>query len=163
MYLQRPVGLERAKGVDKQALSLLDIAIDGCEALSDAGCTFIVEGFGTGRWPVDVWYDLSTIVGQLPDACFAVQNGVPAEIDFFGQGLERSIQIEPVGKSIELHCDSRIEWQPDPSTIILPAEDFERMLIDLAKDFANALEIVRPGLASSDPMPAWRRGELSSS
>ncbi len=86
-----------------------------CEFLGDTGYAFRISGFGQAEWPVDVWYDLSTLVEQLPDALAALRRGEPAEIDLYGQGVERTLIFEPAGDVVSITCSSRTRWQPEPA------------------------------------------------
>jgi hypothetical protein len=59
-----------------------------------------------------------------------------------------------------LACRSGTDWVPQPAKVQMPLADLEETLVRLASSFARALEVASPGLAASDPLPAWRRGEL---
>lgn len=103
------------------------ILIDICQALGSES-EFVVSGFGQERWPVDVKTDLSVFLEQLPSALRAVSEGVMADIDFYEQGIERSITLEPRGHSYLAICRSRTNWKPDPAVEQLPGEELEEML-----------------------------------
>ncbi|MYT26914.1 hypothetical protein GTW69_42750, partial [Streptomyces sp. SID7760] len=64
------------------------LAMDACQLLSDTDARFIVSGFGQEEWPVNISYDLSSVIEQLPAAIDALRSGSPAEIDLYGQGIE---------------------------------------------------------------------------
>jgi hypothetical protein len=131
------------------------LIMDACELLSEAGCEFHVEGFGQRAWPVDVSYDLSTVMEQLPIAMAALQHGGSAVIDFYGQGVERGLTFETVGDLVTVHCASRTDWTPEPETEQVSQREAAALLEGLAGDFKVALERTCPALALMEPFKHW--------
>ena len=74
--------------------SLQELAIGGCSELERAGYIFRVEGFGRGVWPVDVRYDMATVIEQLPDLIKALELGQSTGLDFYAQGIARVFVAE---------------------------------------------------------------------
>lgn len=131
------------------------LVMDACELLSEAGCDFHVEGFGQKDWPVDVSYDLSTVMEQLPAAIAALQHGESAVIDFYGQGVERGLTFEPVGDLVAVRCSSRTNWTPNPDREQASPREVTTLLEGLAGDFKIALERTCPSLALIEPFKHW--------
>jgi hypothetical protein len=132
--------------------------IDACALLGQTDCRFHVAGFGQDPWPVDVCYDLSTVVEQLPAALTALRHGQAAEIDFYGQGIERLFGFAPVDAAgtVVVRCASRLPgWVPDPAVEAVPHDELERMLTRLAHDFTRSLGRICPALASHEPFVHW--------
>lgn len=131
------------------------LVMDACELLSEAGCRFHVGGFGQSPWPVDVSYDLSTVIEQLPAAIAALRNGDSAVIDLYGQGVERGLTFEPVGDLVAIRCSSRSAWTPDPDTEQVSPSEATALIEGLASDFKTALERTCPSLALIEPFKHW--------
>jgi hypothetical protein len=136
------------------------LIIDGCSLLEEAGCRFLVSGFGQGSWPVDVRYDLSTVMEQLVDVLADLRAEKESELDFYGQGIERVLDFFPGPDGVRIRCRSGTAWEPNPTVEHASTEDLQRMFVRLAVDFAEALALVSPDLARVPPIPAWRRGDL---
>ncbi|MFE3186610.1 hypothetical protein ACFXKR_38000 [Streptomyces violascens] len=131
------------------------LVMDTCGLLAQTDCVFRVAGFGQDPWPVDVSYDLSTVIEQLPEALSALRHKEPAQIDFYGQGVERLVRIVPRGESAIVTCVSNAGWVPMPSAEELPLVEAERLLVSLARDFKAALELVCPDIAALEVFAGW--------
>ncbi|MEN8650054.1 hypothetical protein ABCR94_05265 [Streptomyces sp. 21So2-11] len=131
------------------------LVMDLCELLSTSDCQFAVGGFGQDCWPVDVSYDLSTVIEQLPDVIDSLRGGGDAEIDFYGQGVERRVSFLPLGDLIAIHCSSGTAWTPTPDSETATMEEVTLLLSGLAHDFKVALELAHPNLSGITPFAAW--------
>ena len=133
------------------------ILMDVCRAIK-VKSEFLVAGFGQERWPVDVETDLPVFLEQLPYALRAVQQGTFAEIDFYEQGIERSIAMKPAGDKYVLTCTSRTRWNPSPATEEIPSESLERMLLAVKDAFMISLTEMAPSLARHPWTCQWLEG-----
>jgi hypothetical protein len=131
------------------------LVMETCQLLGRTDCQFHVSGFGQADWPVDVSYDLSTVVEQLPATLEALQRGEEAEIDFYGQGIERTISFAPTGDLITVNCSSKTAWIPNPSSETVEREEVRMLLLGLARDFKEAVNRACPTLATVPPFSAW--------
>ncbi|MFE7618029.1 hypothetical protein [Streptomyces sp. NPDC057496] len=133
------------------------LVMEACEVLAEAGDgSFRMGGFGTPEWPVDVAYDLSAFMEQLPDLFAGVRAHREVEVDLYSQGLERTLTFRPEAGVVAIHCASRTRWVPDPECERLPQDELLAMLGELAVDFADGLVAVRSGLAEVAPFREWR-------
>lgn len=114
-----------------------------------------MSGFGQSIWPVDVSYDLSAVMEQLPDAVDMLRQGGHAEIDFYGQGIERLIEFSPQGTQIAVRCTSRLDRMPGPDVEFALRDDVDRLLGGLAHSFKVALVRTSPGMAALEPFSGW--------
>ncbi|WP_208031546.1 hypothetical protein [Streptomyces cyanogenus] len=131
------------------------LVMDACELLAETDCRFHVSGFGQDAWPVDISYDLSSVIEQLPQARTALGRKERALIDFYGQGVERVISFHPVGEQVTMTCTTRTDWIPDPATETASLPDVEDMLAALAHDFRRALDRACPDIAAREPFAQW--------
>lgn len=131
------------------------LVMDACELLRETDCRFHVAGFGQDPWPVDISYDLSSVIEQLPQARTALRRKQRARIDFYGQGVERVITFDPDGEQITMSCTTQTAWIPDPATETASLADVEGMLAALARDFRRALDRACPDVAARDPFAQW--------
>lgn len=136
---------------------LQEFAIVLCGLLDDAGVTFSAGGFGDDNWPVDVRFDLSSILPQLPQALDSVRSGADSELDFFEQGIQRAVAISYLGDQAVLTCRSYFtDWKPDPAVETTDWASFGAMVENFAADVAEAAAIAAPELVDAEPLASWR-------
>jgi hypothetical protein len=160
MELRCPPNMAEIETEIEPADDLVILAMDGCSLLAEAGCEFVVSGFGDDRWPVDVAYDLSVVMQQLPGVLAELRAGRATPLGFYGQGVERALDISPDGPIVMLVCRSDTDWSPQPTDLQMSLAEFNEILVRLASSFAGALDVASPHFASSEPLSAWRRGDL---
>ncbi|MFE3785076.1 hypothetical protein ACFXPA_43650, partial [Amycolatopsis sp. NPDC059090] len=122
-------------------------------------CAFTVRGFGDD-WPADVAYDLSTLVEQLPSLLNALRAHRDSELDFYGQGIERTLHFrlsgEGEGEDARIACTSRTSWTPRPEVEFIARDRLEEMILDLLSAFSSSLRTAASPLADAPPFPSWR-------
>jgi hypothetical protein len=134
------------------------ILIDLCEALAgDSSTRFSVSGFGQERWPVDVRTDLAVLLEQLPAALDSLQSGSPFLLDFYEQGLERTIYLEPHGDRYLARCESHTSWHPDPAVEAIGRPELTEMLATPLNEIMNLLKKAAPGIAAHPWIVAWAK------
>lgn len=131
------------------------LAMDACELLSGTDARFFVSGFGQEAWPVNVSYGLSSVIEQLPEAIDSLRSGRSAEIDFYGQGIERRLTFVPAGDTTQIRCSSGTTWRPDPDVEVLSRTAALDLLTGLAGDFGAALRRAAPEVAMRTPFGTW--------
>ncbi|MFE9387728.1 hypothetical protein ACFYMO_31585 [Streptomyces sp. NPDC007025] len=131
------------------------LVMETCDLLSQTDCTFQISGFGQESWPVDISYDLSSVIEQLPDTLAALRANEEAIIDLYGQGIERELSFTPRGEHVTVHCSSRTQWQPNPTEEHVSHHEVQHLLTNLAREFKEALEIASPVLAETSPFTHW--------
>jgi hypothetical protein len=135
--------------------------VRACEELATrTTCRFVLSGFGKADWVLDVGYDLSTFIEQLPALATAVRAGEEFELNLYGQGVEQILRFEPSGSQVAITCVSGTNWIPDPPTETIAVPALDSMLVQLAQDFAAALHQAGLPLANREPFTSWRRGDL---
>ncbi|WP_328606859.1 hypothetical protein OG943_44385 [Amycolatopsis sp. NBC_00345] len=144
-----------ALGVEDDFESMVMAA---CGMLGDTDCRFHIEGFGSLEWPVDVAYDLSAFMEQLPDLIARIRARNYAELDMYSQGIERTLEFTHKGESVEIRCLSRTDWVPNPSIEIMSRKNLEEMLSRLAMDFAISLTVIGSPIAQVYPFSNWASG-----
>lgn len=131
------------------------ILMDACRAIGRTG-KFVVSGFGQDVWPVDVETDLPVFLEQLPTGLRAVHEGLPADIDFYEQGIERSVTLQPAdGGKYVATCTSRTGWQPSPMVEEIAREELEEMLSAARDAFVHTLAEMAPDLARHPWIRQW--------
>lgn len=146
-----------ARTYDPDEDDVRSILIDVCRAIGGRG-EFVVSGFGQARWPLDVQTDLPVFLEQLPSVLRAVNEGVAAEIDFYEQGLERSIVLAPAKGGYIAKCVSRTGWQPSPAVEELGRDELEEMLLMTREGFMRAFTGMAPELARHQWIRQWLKG-----
>ena len=130
------------------------ILMDVCRAIERRG-ELVVSDFGRDRWPVDVGTDFPVLLEQLPDALRAVDVGTAAALDFYEQGVERSITFSPTGGRYIAMCASGTTWQPNPVIEHIDREDLEGMLLAVREEFMRAFAEVAPALVTHPWVRHW--------
>lgn len=133
------------------------ILIDVCRA-TESQSEFVLSGFGQQRWPVDVGTDLPVFLEQLPSALHAVNQNMATTVDFYEQGVERSISLEPLGRGYIATCASQTDWQPNPTTEDIPGDELADMLLAARDAFMSVLVETAPDLAKHPWIRNWLRG-----
>jgi hypothetical protein len=133
------------------------ILIDVCRA-AESQSEFVLSGFGQQRWPVDVGTDLPVLLEQLPSVLRAVSQNMMAAIDFYEQGVERSILLEPVGNRYIATCASQTDWQPNPAMEDISGDELAEMLLIAREAFMSFLAEMSPNLAKHPWIRNWLRG-----
>ena len=117
---------------------LHELAMYGSSLLDHHGFTFTLKGLGQGVWPVDVRYDLATVVEQLPDVLGALVLSQPVAMQLYGQGIEKLVEFAPEGDWV-LATSSPIH-DVDAGTVgtqrVLLA-DLTQQLRQLGRDFVE--------------------------
>jgi hypothetical protein len=130
------------------------VLADLCRTL-ERQAVFVVSGFGQDRWPVNVDTDLAVVLEQLPAVVRAIRLNRPAVLDFYEQGIERTISIDPVGDAYRLTCASYTSWQPNPAVEIMGSEALIRMLGAILGEFERAIRNIAPALAEHVWLRSW--------
>jgi len=136
-------------------LGFESVVMDLCSVLAETNCAFSIAGFGQAEWPVDVRYDLSTLVEQLPELLSNIRVRRSAEIDLYGQGIERTLRFDVEGDRIVATCVSRTGWTPSPAKEELDYSELLEMLDSVAFEFAKFLRLVWPQCAGMVPFVDW--------
>ncbi|GAB2873282.1 hypothetical protein GCM10027074_46260 [Streptomyces deserti] len=137
------------------------LVMEACSALSDAGgSTFHIGGFGSEEWPLDVAYDLSVFMEQLPSLLAGVRERREVEVDLYSQGIERTLTFHPIGDLVMIHCESRTDWVPNPERESITRSELVAMLSKLAEDFAGGLKAINSELSKVAPFGRWLEGEV---
>ncbi|TQN32861.1 hypothetical protein FHX37_2847 [Haloactinospora alba] len=134
-----------------------EMVMEACEYLENTDCGLRVRGFGED-WPVDVGYDLSTVMEELPDLIESIRATGSGEIDFYAQGMERTLSFSTNGEEVEITCASTTSWRPDPRTEKMGTSELDRMLVSLAVNFGRSVEFISPPLSEREPFASWKNG-----
>lgn len=143
-----------ARAYDPDEDDVRSILIDVCRAIGQRG-DFMVSGFGQEKWPLDVQTDLAVFLEQLPEVLRAIHEGRDASIDFYEQGVERSIDLSLSDGQYVARCMSRTDWQPNPVVQRVDQEDLEEMLLAVREVFMRAFAEMAPGLAGHPWVRSW--------
>lgn len=131
------------------------VAMDFCSFLSQTDCHFKISGFGQDDWPVNISYDLSSVIEQLPEAITHLQQKSCAEIDLYGQGVERRISFIPSYDLVEVRCTSGTKWTPAPEMETAPHGEVLGLLTGLSQEFKIAVQRGLPDLVARSPFATW--------
>jgi hypothetical protein len=130
------------------------ILFDVCQFINQTGY-FRISGFGQANWPVTLDTDLPVFLEQLPTVLREISLGKSTEIDFYEQGVERIIILDPVEEFYELSCTSQTNWQPNPKVERISHIDLKQMMSNILENFLNLVRIIAPELAQHPWMQGW--------
>jgi hypothetical protein len=109
---------------------------------------------------VDVGYDMSSFIEQLPQLLTGLRTGQETKVDLYPQGLERILTFRPSGERVMIQCLSRTDWIPDPEVESIAATELIAMLSRLAHDFATGLRAIDSELSHVEPFVHWLNGRV---
>jgi len=116
---------------------------------------FLISGFGQKYWPVTVCADLPVFIEQLPNVIKQISLGNSTEIEFYEQGIERRILLEPKDDFYELSCVSQTSWQPDPKSEKICVLDLKNMMSEFLKNFLDITHSVAPYIENNQWFKDW--------
>ncbi|WP_157357454.1 hypothetical protein [Amycolatopsis nigrescens] len=159
--LKRPTKKFRT---DKEPYSTEDfsdyetLAIYACSLLAETDGEFKFGGFGKGDWHLDIGYDMSAIIEQLPDLLNFLHAREAGELDLYPPGVECTLKFLPHGDMVVIECHSRTSWIPEPPVEQASYAEVELIFETLAVDFAVSLDLVQPNVSNLSPFCEWRDG-----
>lgn len=133
-----------------------------CEMLDETGVRFQMSGFGSDDWRLDVEYDLSIFMEDLPEILDALSRKQEYEFFFSSQGVQRTLTFVPADENIRIHCFSMTSWVPSPAVEEMARIDLVEMLKRLAVDFGVALMRLSSPLSGEEPFRSWAEGRVQS-
>lgn len=141
--------------LDNESSVLFDI----CKYLHQTrSIEFIVEGFGSERWPVDCEFDLPSVIEELPEIIQNFNNNqYNCILGFYEQGVMREIIISDKGDgNLLLECKSLIPgFLPKPSCIIMDKSTVKKMFEQILRTFINYSRLVCPNLLNEQLFIDW--------
>ncbi|MCN0152508.1 hypothetical protein [Salinispora arenicola] len=158
LSLDPPSKTSAPRALDLDPEDYPSLVMEACESLAEAGCRFRIGGFWQDDWGLDVGYDLSAVIEQLPDLLAALRAGEKAELDMYAQGVERSLFFDPRGNVVVIRCFSRTSWMPIPGEVEQERFEVVAMLENLAQAFGKAIAIADPTIGKLRPFDRWRKG-----
>ena len=141
---------------DPEADDIRSLLADVCDCIAESG-QFIVSGFGQDPWPTDVGTDLPVLLEQLPEALDAIESSRDFKIDFYEQGLERTIEFSFAGACYVATCASFGSWQPTRNPEPIAAPELEKQSLDIREGFMRLLKRDFHELAESPFIQSWLR------
>jgi len=135
------------------------LVIVATSQLSTTDCRFEMSGFGKDSWGMNVSYDLSVVLEQLPELLAGLRAGERAEIDFYSQGVERMLYFDRQGADVVIRCVSKLDPGPPPAVEVARYEELLEMFVTLASEFAASLEMTGSRFAAMEPFVSWRAGK----
>ncbi|MBQ0989361.1 hypothetical protein KBX08_04555 [Micromonospora sp. H61] len=154
IVLAVPSAAEPAVGGPSE-LDYESVVMELCSRLAETDCVFRMAGFGQEQWPVDIRYDLSTLIEQLPELLNGLRSNGPVEVDLYGQGVERTLSFVVAGDRVTATCASRTGWIPNPDVEEIELAELLAMIEAVAFEFAKFLRMVWPQCAKMAPFADW--------
>jgi|HubBroStandDraft_1064217.scaffolds.fasta_scaffold04115_1 hypothetical protein len=133
---------------------ITSIISDVCNCI-DGRAKFTVSGFGQDPWPVDVRTDFAVFLEQLPEALRSVKSLKPFALDFYEQGVERKLMLEPIEGKYKITCQSYLHWQPNPEIEYMEHGDLSLALMKIKESFLRVIEVISPNLLGHKWVRAW--------
>jgi hypothetical protein len=139
---------------DPELDDVRSILVDLCRGIENQA-EFVFSGLGEQHWPVDVGTDLPIFLEQLPAILHSVRSRSATEIDLYGQGIGRTINLSPAGESYVATCSSSEAWQPHPAVEHIEGESLEGMLNRVQENFIGYVRQAAPTLSKHEWLRAW--------
>jgi len=118
---------------------------DVCVALAKSNAQFIVVSPESGAWPVDVATDLPVVIEQMPKFLGFLYdpNREAFELDFYEQGIQRRIEFQRVGQTVEVGCFSSGDL-PLTERSNCDVAAWQTMIVEFWEKFCRAAAMVAP-------------------
>lgn len=127
---------------------------DICQALEESGDVgFRVRICTLDYWPVDVGTDLCVVVEQLEDLLRALVENRDGRLDFYEQGVERTVLFMHDAGCMMVKCENRLDRSSGMSMI--GKSEVVEQLCALARDFLRVAEGSCPVPASQSLFAEW--------
>ena len=104
---------------------------------------FEVKGFDTD-WPVDICTDLSTAIIQVYEAIILLRNSNKATIQFYEQGIEKTLEFHRSRQCVFIDCVSLMEDEIFGSREKHTWGIFEKMLIEFLLNYIQCVQHALP-------------------
>ncbi|WP_439377568.1 hypothetical protein [Amycolatopsis lexingtonensis] len=127
-----------------------------CAALADTSSRFDIGGFGTDDWDLDIRYDMSTFIEQLPDVYGAIAKYGSAELDLYSPGVERTLFFGVNSEKVAVRCASRTDWRPCPEIEEISRDELLASFRALSRQFGIAASKLFPEVNFSRPLADWQ-------
>lgn len=148
------------RNYDDRDDDVTSILSDVCCCLQESGrVSFIINGFDTKPWPVDVATDFCIFLEQLPDLLKWLTGNETGDctVSFYEQGVQRDLIFNRHARELHIRCVSWSEWEPASEQEIVREKVFHAMLVDILNGFFHQAEIVCPDLYHHPWLQAWVR------
>lgn len=145
------------RSYDEELDDITSIFHDVCTCVAQ-DVKFLVGGFGIENWPVDVQFDLPIVLEQLPDVITALRSHERTEIDFFEQGIQKTVVLEPTDINYRVICFDKRSGGFLPERLYISKEDLTATLVKLVSDFLAIVSAAAPELLNHAWLQAWAQG-----
>lgn len=154
MYLENTIDIKKIEinnlKYDDQLDDQTSVIFDICRCFQKTNSVnFVIEGFGSKRWPVDCEYDLPSVIEEIPEIIEKFNNReYNHTLGFYEQGVMRELIFKEAGDGeLMLECKSLIEgWSPSPSHILVGKFSVMQILEEMYRVFISLGKIVCPEL-----------------
>lgn len=152
-----PLAVTTATAYDDELDDVRSILRDVCRIMEDMCCIqFRVMICTSIPWPVTIQTDLCVVMEQLPDVLKAICSHSVAKIEFYEQGIERSVLFIPREDRMLVQCKALVAMNLCPlDTMILDRRIVVDELAALARDFVSFAEICCSQLAHHPWFREW--------
>lgn len=120
------------------------LVMAGCTVLDAAGAGFRMTGFGLSDWGMNVEYDMSVFLEQVPGLLSMLEVKGGGEILLYTQRIERALRFYREGESVRVECVSGTNWKPEPDVERLELLELLGMSRLLMNEFVEGL--IRAGV-----------------
>jgi len=122
-----------------------------CEVLFRSNSIeFHISGFGETSWNVSSM-ELCCVLEEFSTFSSSIISNIQKNlfnfyIDFYEQGVERTLKFEDEGDNVKIFCESRTNWIPNPTIEKIEKEKLKIMLEKFHNDFFYAIKCACPFL-----------------
>ncbi|HVJ62690.1 MAG TPA: hypothetical protein VM555_08250 [Tahibacter sp.] len=145
---------------DPEFDNIVSILNGTCDALEGTG-TFVIEGFGRGIWPTDLYSDLCIFLEHLPVALIAIESKKDFVIEFYEQGLELRLEFFVEGDRYIARCAPMhgvLENSVRPTETI-DTKTIHQMFRGVMDEFLRVVRQLYPWLLDNPCVRGWLKGE----
>lgn len=159
-FLQKRIQNSQLENMFEDIDSSEGLLMKLCEEIDkDKIVEFVVSGFGECSWFTDVGTDLPVMLEQLPAVFYwANSNKEDVQLDFYEQGLERTLHFKKITNEVEIRCESWGTWQPHPKIEHAKLNELSEMFTQTASSFTQLSEKIFPWVKNNYYYLEWFKG-----
>lgn len=131
---------------------------DMCECLElNHVLSFVIIAFDEKPWPVDVATDLSVFLEQFSELLEWLNSSdkSPYTVNFYEQGIQRSLILNRRQEHIKITCESWSDWQPKYDHETVSARELGIMLDELRRVFLTQAKQLCPHQYNHPWLQSW--------
>lgn len=141
---------------DSEGYDFDSLIVDICNIFYDSEkIYFKIGGFGETDWGADCKTDLPCVLEQMDVILQGIKNKEKFEIDFYEQGMERTLEFLFDERNVSIKCSCYINWIPQPPIVFMSYDAVYKLFIKLYNNFLECINMIIPKIQEIKLFKDW--------